>query len=183
MVAGKPFSVKIPENTRVTLEDKRMKIAGSKGELVQVIVPSVVVNMGDREIIIENTGESKKTRALSGLMRALITNALIGVNEGFSKTLELSGVGYRAQVSGDTLTLSIGFSHPVIIKAPAGISFSVAENKIIITGIDKQLVGQIAHSIRSTRPPEPYKGKGIKYVGERIRRKAGKAAVKTTGAK
>lgn len=175
--------MKIPETTKVTLEGKKILITGPKGELTQLVNKDIKVNVENGEFVVERSGENKKLRALHGLTLALLRNMIVGVTGGYAKTLELSGVGFRAQASGDTLTLSVGFSHPVTLKAPQGISFSVAENKITVTGIDKQLVGQIAHNIRDVRPPEPYKGKGIRYLGERIRRKAGKAAAKTVGAK
>lgn len=182
MVSIKPLSVKIPENTKVTLEGNLVKVEGPKGVLLQSVDEGLKVAVrGTSELIIQRRSDDKHARAISGLMLALLSNAIKGVREGFMKTLELSGVGYRAQVSGDELTLSVGFSHPVKFKAPVGITFTVSENKITIAGIDKHLVGQTAHTIRAVRPPEPYKGKGIRYVGERIRRKAGKAAAKTVG--
>lgn len=183
MVKIKPLTVKIPQNTQVLIEGKLVKIEGPKGGLSHTVDKAVKVEVRDGEIVVERLSDDKKARALHGLTRALLRNAVTGVHEGFTKTLELSGVGFRAQVSADELILSVGFSHPVKVKAPAGITFSVSENKISIAGVDKHLVGQVAHSIRSVRPPEPYKGKGIKYEGERIRRKAGKAAVKTVGVK
>lgn len=181
MVTPKPLTVKIPENTKVTIEGNLITVEGPKGRISQEIAQGIGVKQRDSEIIVERFEDSKKMRSLCGLIRALIANAILGVHEGFTKTLELSGVGFRAQVAGDTLTLSVGFSHPVTMKAPVGITFGVLENKITVSGIDKQLVGLVAHRVRSVRPPEPYKGKGIKYEGERIRRKAGKAAAKTVG--
>jgi len=124
---------------------------------------------------LENQDNSRRGRSLYGLSRALLANAVRGVTEGFKKELELSGVGYRAQVEGENLSLTIGFSHPVKFKAPSGIKFSVLENKIVVEGIDRQLVGEVTSQIRRLKPPEPYKGKGIRYVGEKIRRKVGKA--------
>lgn len=183
MVSIKPLSVKIPENTKVALEGNIIRVEGPKGTLAQPVHSEIKIHMQNGRLVIERQIDNKKSRALHGLTRALAANAIKGVNEGFRKVLELSGVGYRAQVVGDTLTLSVGFSHPLTFKAPTGVTFTVSENKITITGIDKHLVGQIAHTIRAVRPPEPYKGKGIKYEGERIRRKAGKAAAKTTGVK
>lgn len=179
----KPFSVKIPENIQVIKDGNMLKITGQKGELSFSGVEQIGVEVVDGQVKLTRELDSKNVRALHGLIRALLLNAIEGVTNGYSKTLELAGVGYRAAVAGEELTLSVGYSHPVKIKAPKGITFSVVENKIKITGIDKQLVGQIAHSIRAVREPEPYKGKGIKYEGERIRRKAGKAAAKIGGAK
>lgn len=181
MVKIKPLVVKIPQNTKVSLEGSVVKVEGPKGALVQEFAGDIKVAVQDGEIVVERLADDKKTRALHGLTHALLRNAVLGTTQGFVKTLELSGVGYRAQVSGDELTLSVGFSHPVKFKAPSGITFAVADNKITISGVDKHMVGQAAHSIRAVRPPEPYKGKGIKYEGERIRRKAGKAAAKTVG--
>lgn len=181
MVKVKPLVVKIPENTKVALEGHFVRVEGPKGFLVQELAQDIKVAVKDGEIVVERLSDDKKIRALHGLVHALLRNAVLGTTQGFVKTLELSGVGYRAQVSADELTLSVGFSHPVKFKAPSGITFAVADNKITISGVDKHLVGQIAHSIREIRPPEPYKGKGIKYEGERIRRKAGKAAAKTAG--
>lgn len=183
MVKIKPLSVKIPESTKVVVEGNVVKIEGPKGGLAHIVDKAIAVGVENGEIVVKRSSDDKKTKALHGLTRALLHNAIVGVTEGFTKTLELSGVGYKAAVSEGVLTLSVGFSHPVTFQAPAGISFSVVENKIKISGFDKHLVGQIAHTIRSIRPPEPYKGKGIKYEGERIRRKAGKAAAKTVGVK
>jgi|SRR5581483_10778797 len=179
----KPFIVRIPDTTKVSVEGGALRVTGPKGELVQPIVREIAVNIENGQAVITRQGNSKRLKALHGLIRALLQNAVRGVNEGYTKTLELSGVGYRAQASGDELTLSVGFSHQVKMKAPKGITFAVVENKIKVSGNDKHMVGQIAHSIRAVRPPEPYKGKGIKYEGERIRRKAGKAAAKAAGAK
>lgn len=183
MVNEKPFAIKIPENIKASLEGQTVRVVGPKGELLQSIDKAIHVAISDSEILLRRISDDKRVRALHGLTKSLLTNAIHGVQSGFSKTLELSGVGYRAAVLGDELTLSVGFSHPVSFKAPKGITFSVSENKITVSGIDKHLVGQLAHQVRAVRPPEPYKGKGIKYEGERIRRKAGKAAAKTIGAK
>lgn len=177
----KPLRVIIPDTTKIAIEKNVVKVTGPKGELTQVIESSIIVEAVDGDMLIKAQSNDKRTRALLGLVRALLNNAIKGVNEGYVKTLELSGVGYRAQVNGSELTLSVGFSHPVKVSAPTGIVFAMVENKIKISGIDKHLVGQVAHTIRQIRPPEPYKGKGIKYEGEKIRRKAGKAAAKTAG--
>lgn len=180
---AKPFTVAIPDATKVVIENYVARVTGPKGELLQPLSHDIVVAIADSNLVITRKTDDKAAKSLHGLTRALLTNAIRGVNQGYTKTLELSGVGYRAQLSGDELTLSLGFSHPVKFKAPKGITFTVAENKITLSGMDKHMVGQIAHSIRAVRPPEPYKGKGIKYEGERIRRKAGKAAAKAVGAK
>jgi len=178
---AKPLLIQVPETTKIALENNMVRVSGPKGELTQVVSKDILVTLEDGKIVITRKTDNKAAKALHGLTRALLQNAIAGVTEGFKKTLELSGVGYRAAVSGDELTLSVGFSHPVKFKAPGGITFAVAENKITLSGMDKHLVGQIAHTIRSVRPPEPYKGKGIKYEGEKIRRKAGKAAAKAAG--
>lgn len=183
MVSLKPKTLKIPQQVTVTVEESRVRIVGPKGELSHPLDKHTSVRVQDGEIIIETKVADKNSKARNGLTQALLRNALVGVTMGFTKTLELSGVGYRAQLSEDELILSLGFSHPVKFKVFEGIHFSVSENKITVSGIDKRLVGQIAHNIRSVRPPEPYKGKGIRYLGEKIRRKAGKAAAKTVGTK
>lgn len=173
--------VKIKEGVSVSLSGKVFNVTGVKGNLSFVIPQGISVEILDGQINIKKTDDSDKTDALSGLTRAVIANMVTGVSAGFEKKLELSGVGYRAQAAGDTLTLSVGFSHPVVVK-DSGVSFAVEEGVITISGIDKTLIGNVAAKIRAIRPPEPYKGKGIKYLGEKIRRKAGKA-VKTLGAK
>jgi large subunit ribosomal protein L6 len=173
-IAKKPIIIK--EGIRVAIEGRNVKVSGPKGELSFTIPVGIKAEVVGGEIIVsQEKKNSQETNALFGLTRAIINNLVRGVSEGFEKKLELSGVGYRAQAAGDTLTLSLGFSHPVIVKANQGITFTVEEN-ITISGIDKALVGDTAAKIRIIRPPEPYKGKGIKYVGERVRRKAGKAA-------
>lgn len=167
--------IKIKENVTVALEDRVIKVAGVQGSLVFTAPAGIAINIEDGKImVVQKNGED--TRSLFGLTRAIIANMIKGVSEGFSKKLELSGVGYRAQVSGNNLVLSLGFSHPVTVKAREGIKFTVSENIITVFGIDKTTVGDTAAKIRAIRPPEPYKGKGIKYLGEKIRRKAGKAA-------
>lgn len=165
--------IKIPEEVKINLEDQRIKIAGPKGELILSLPSQVEVKIADGEIICQG---KKNQGSLWGLYRTLISNAVIGVSQGWTKTLELVGVGFRATIEGDELVLTVGFSHPVRFKAPAGITFSVSENKIQITGSDKQLVGEVAANLRRIRPPEPYKGKGIKYQEEKIKRKIGKVA-------
>ena len=175
--------VEIKEGVTVSLTDGRIVVNGVKGSL-SFDIPSgiAVLNKDGKLIISQKEKNDEKTKALFGLTRSLIANMVEGVSQGFDKKLELSGVGYRAQASGDTLTLSLGFSHPVVIKGGQGITFAVFENVITVSGIDKALVGDTAAKIRAIRPPEPYKGKGIRYQGERIRRKVGKAA-KAVGAK
>lgn len=173
--------IKIKEGTQVNIAEDSININGPKGNLSFKIPNGVSVKIEDEKILVKAINNEDKSRALSGLVRANIANMITGVTDGFSKKLELTGVGYRAQASGSSLTLTVGYSHPVVIKADQNINFTVEENIITVTGIDKAMVGDIASKIRSVRPPEPYKGKGIKYQGEHIRRKVGKAA-KAVGA-
>lgn len=166
----------IPTGVTVTLSGRDLTVTGPKGALSLTIRPEVKVSVNDSEIVIERKSESKIAKSMHGLVRSLISNMVLGVSELWKKELELIGVGYRANVSGNKLVLSLGFSHPVEIVAPEGIEFATAENRVIVSGIDKTLVGQVAADIRKKRKPEPYKGKGIRYVGEYVRRKSGKAA-------
>ena len=159
------------------MEGNKARVSGPKGELSFVIPNGIKMEVIDKQIVVSQEKKNdSETNALFGLTRSILNNLVKGVSEGFEKKLELSGVGYRAQAAGNTLTLSLGFSHPVVVKVEQGITFAVNENVITISGIDKALVGNTAAKVRAIRPPEPYKGKGIKYVGERIRRKVGKAA-------
>ncbi|OGH23796.1 MAG: 50S ribosomal protein L6 [Candidatus Levybacteria bacterium RIFCSPHIGHO2_02_FULL_42_12] len=176
--------IQITQGVSVSLEgSSSVKVVGPKGELSFVLSGVVQVQIKDTKVEVSPAGEFKEAdKPMYGLTRAIIANMIEGVSKGFEKKLELSGVGYRAQVSGNDLILSVGFSHPVTIPAPQGIQFAVSENVITVSGVNKVLVGDIASKIRSVRPPEPYKGKGIKYVGEYIRRKAGKVA-KAVGTK
>jgi len=169
--------IEITDGVNVAFENREVKVTGVKGELSFKVPKGIEIKIEDGKVIVSQKKEDdRETKALFGLTRALIANMVTGVSKGFEKKLELSGVGYRAQASGDSLTLSLGFSHPVQIKGKQGITFTAAEGIITVSGMDKDLIGNTAAEIRSIRPPEPYKGKGIKYVGERIRRKAGKAA-------
>jgi len=173
----------IKEGVSAVINNEIIAITGSKGTLSFAIPKGIAVKEEEGKLVIfQKEKNDEETKALFGLTRSLVFNMVEGVSTGFDKKLELSGVGYRAQASGDILTLSLGFSHPVTVKGGQGIAFSVAENIITVSGIDKALVGNTAAKIRSLRPPEPYKGKGIKYQGEKIRRKVGKAA-KAVGAK
>lgn len=174
-IAKKPIQIK--QGVTVEQEKKAIKVTGPKGTQVCDLPEGVVVKIEGENINVSAKNEKiKQHRAFCGLVWANINNAIKGVESGFEKKLKLVGVGYRAQASGNLITLSLGFSHPVIIKAPEEISFTVADNVITVSGATKAIVGNIAAKIRDIRPPEPYKGKGIKYVGEQIRRKAGKAA-------
>ena len=162
------------------IDDGKVVIKGPKGELSQEIRPEIKVEKKDDKILVSPQIEGKRTKAFWGLTRALLANMLKGVVEGYEKKLEIQGVGYRASLEGKDLVLLVGFSHPIKIEAREGIEFKVEKNIITISGIDKGLVGQIAAKIRKVKPPEPYKGKGIRYVGEKVRRKVGKKAVATT---
>jgi large subunit ribosomal protein L6 len=171
--------IQLPAETQAKFEDNFIIIKGPKGELRQKLHDMVKVEAKDREITVQvKHPEVKKERAFWGLYRSLINNMVKGVSEGFSKKLEIVGVGYRAKLNEKKLILNVGYSHPVEFDLPEGISALVEENIITISGIDKQLVGEIAARIRKIKKPEPYKGKGIKYVGEIIRRKEGKTAAK-----
>ena len=172
--------IEIPAGVTVTLGDENMvTVKGPKGELVRVCHKDMKITMEGNTLKVERPSEDKLHKSLHGLTRSLINNMVIGVTEGFSKKLEINGVGYRAAKQGKNLNLSLGFSHPVIVEPPAGIAFDTpSATEIIISGIDKEAVGAMAAKIRSYREPEPYKGKGIKYEGEHIRRKVGKAGAK-----
>jgi large subunit ribosomal protein L6 len=162
----------------VSIKGSSITVKGSRGTLERQVPDPITVRQDDGQILVERPDDEKESRSLHGLTRSLIQNMVIGVSDGFSKELIIHGVGYRAQaVSPGSLELALGFSHPVSIKAPEGIEFEVPQQtQIFVRGIDKQLVGQVAADIRKWRKPEPYKGKGIRYVGERVKRKAGKAA-------
>ncbi len=171
--------VVIPAGVDVKLNGKEVTVKGPKGTLTQVFHPDMVIEKEGNELIIKRPSEIRKHKALHGLTRSLLNNMVIGVTEGFSKTLEINGVGYRAQKQGKKLVLTLGYSHPVEMEEPNGITIDVpAQNQIIVRGIDKQAVGEIAAKIREKRPPEPYKGKGVKYANEVILRKEGKAGAK-----
>jgi large subunit ribosomal protein L6 len=169
--------VAVPSGVNVTLEDGTVTVKGPKGELRQAILSQVVeVKVEDGKVVVERKGEARTHRAAHGLTRTLIANMVEGVSKGYRKSLEIQGVGFRAAKSGERLNLSLGFSHPVVFEAPKGIALTVeGQNKIHVEGIDKQAVGQVAAEIRGLRPPEPYKGKGIRYAGEIVRKKLGKA--------
>lgn len=173
--------IQIPESVDVFIEENSVRVKGNKGEIKVPLYETLNLNLRDKMLSIERKNDSKKSLSIHGLTRSLVNNAIIGVSAGFSKELEMVGVGYRAKVEEKALILNIGYSHPVKIEAPQGIEFKVDKNiKINISGIDKQTVGEMAANIRKIRPPEPYKGKGIRYLNEIVRRKSGKAA-KTVG--
>lgn len=168
--------INIPSNTNVRIDGNVVIVTGPKGTLSLKVRDGIDILSKDNQLIVSEAKNDPLLRASFGATRSEIANMVIGVDKGWEKGLELSGVGYRANAQGNKLTLQLGFSHPVIIEAPAQISFTVNENKVTISGIDKQVVGETAARIRRIKEPEPYKGKGIKYEGEKIRRKAGKTA-------
>ncbi|MGB5167387.1 MAG: 50S ribosomal protein L6 [Acidimicrobiia bacterium] len=168
--------IELPSGVELTNEGNVVVVKGPKGSLSQEIDPRVSLSIEGGVVTVVRDNDEREVRALHGLYRALIANMVIGVSAGYSKELQAVGVGYRGALKGSTLELQVGYSHPVAIEAPEGITFEVPEpTKFIVSGIDKQLVGQVAANIRAVRPPEPYKGKGIRYVDEYVRRKAGKA--------
>ena len=170
--------IELPSGVEVTVNDTVVSVKGPKGDLSETLDPRITTAVDDGVVTLTRADEERETRALHGLSRALVNNMVIGVFEGYQKELTAVGVGYRAALKGKTLELQVGFSHPVTVEAPDGIEFEVPEpTKIFVRGIDKQLVGQVAANVRAVRPPEPYKGKGIRYVDEHVRRKAGKAGV------
>jgi large subunit ribosomal protein L6 len=168
----------LPAGITATLEKGILTVSGSKGELTQAINPKMKVSISDGVITVEQTVQDVEAAEFHGLTRTLIANMVKGVSEGFKKELEINGIGYRANVSGSKLVLSLGYSHPIDYLIPTGISVNVEKNIVTISGIDKQQVGQVSAEIRAFRKPEPYKGKGVKYVTEHIRRKAGKTGGK-----
>ncbi len=173
----------LPQGVEVTLSDDMVAVKGPKGALEMPLHKSIKVEQEDGKLIIKRKRGNQEGRSMHGLMRTLVNNMVVGVTTGWTKNLEMVGVGYRAQGGGNALILNVGYSHPVKMEAPEGITFAVAENtKLSVTGIDKALVGQIAANIRAVKPPEVYKGKGIRYVGEYVRKKAGKAG-KAAGGK
>ncbi len=170
--------ITVPSGVEVEIQGRQVAIKGPKGELDIEVPVDITVRQDGDEILVERSDDERRNRALHGLTRSLVNNMVLGVSEGFSKELEIVGVGYRAAAKGsNALELQLGFSHPVNVEAPDGITFDVPEpTRIIVSGIDKQVVGQVAADIRSYRKPEPYKGKGVRYLGEHVARKAGKAA-------
>lgn len=169
--------VTLPKGVQVDIQGTTVKVKGPKGELARTFSEQIGVEMANGQVVVKRPSDVPAMRALHGTTRALIRNMVAGVSEGFSKTLQIEGVGYRAEVKGKQLVMALGYSHPVPVDPPPGITFSVDEKTktITVSGIDKELVGQVTADIRNWRPPEPYKGKGLRYVGEHVRRKAGKA--------
>ena len=172
--------VTVPGGVDVTIDGASVTVKGPKGTLSRSLPGEITVRKDDGVLLVERPNDERQNRALHGLSRTLVNNMVTGVTEGFAKELEIIGVGYRAEALSPTqLRLNLGFSHPVVVDAPEGISFEVPQQtRIIVRGIDKELVGQVAANIRSIRKPEPYKGKGVRYTGERVLRKAGKAGKK-----
>jgi large subunit ribosomal protein L6 len=171
--------VPIPNGVAVTLDGSKITVKGPKGELSRTLPPAMMVSMKDNEVIVERPSDENEHKALHGLTRTLVANMIEGVTKGFAKQLEIIGVGYKAEQRPYGLQLALGFSHPIEYRAPAGIKLTAPQpTQVTIEGANKEMVGQVAAEIRSFRPPEPYKGKGIKYAGEQVRRKAGKAGGK-----
>ncbi|GIG69880.1 50S ribosomal protein L6 [Phytomonospora endophytica] len=170
-------SIPVPAGVDVAIEGTFVKVKGPKGELSHTLAEPITISKADSgELLVERPDDERQSRALHGLSRTLVANMVVGVTEGYKKSLEINGTGYRVQLKGTDLEFALGFSHPVVVKAPEGITFSVERPTLFhVEGIDKQKVGEVSANIRKIRPPEPYKGKGVKYVGEHIRRKAGKA--------
>ncbi|OGD84197.1 50S ribosomal protein L6 [Candidatus Curtissbacteria bacterium RBG_13_40_7] len=172
--------ITIPQDVKLNLADSQISVSGPKGELSFRLRPEIKIEISEGKVKVDRKSESKMAKSLHGLTRSIIANMVQGVTEGHQKILEIIGVGYRASIQGENLVLNVGYSHPVIIPKIPGVQVETKENKIIVSGADKALVGETAARIRRTKPPEPYKGKGIKYLDEVIRRKAGKT-VKAVG--
>ena len=170
--------ISVPKNVTVEVGYGLVSVKGPRGELTRPVPPQISVVSDDGVLRVERSSDEPTQRSLHGLTRSLIANMVTGVTSGFTRRLEVNGVGYRAAVSAGSLVLQVGYSHPVLVPAPPGISFAVQANAITVSGADKELVGEVAAQVRRVRPPEPYKGKGIKYAEEVIRRKAGKAGAK-----
>jgi large subunit ribosomal protein L6 len=169
--------VTVPENVQVSIDGTTVMVRGPKGEMTKEFHADMTISREADEVIVTRSSDERRVRALHGLTRALIQNMVIGVTEGYSKTLEVHGTGYRAELQGKNLVMSLGFSHPVVIEPPEGIQFEAnpRASTIVVKGYDKEVVGRVAANIRARRPVEPYQGKGIRYQGERVRRKVGKA--------
>ena len=172
--------ITIPSGVDVTISGRDITVKGPRGELSRRLPPDISVRQDDGQLLVSRPDDEREHRALHGLTRSLVNNMVVGVTDGFRKQLEIVGVGYRAEAQGpEAIRLALGFSHPVNVRAPEGISFEVpVPTQIVVSGIDKEVVGQVAAEIRSIRKPEPYKGKGVRYQGERVLRKAGKAGKK-----
>jgi len=169
--------IPVPQGVTVEIKKNTVTVKGPKGELTRTFDPDMQIKLEDNQIVVRRPTDHRRHRALHGLTRALLNNMVEGVSKGFTRRLQIEGVGYRAEQQGPNLVLNVGYSHPVVIEPPPGITFEVEKGyrSVVVSGIDKELVGEMAARIRRVRPPEPYKGKGIRYEGEYIRRKAGKA--------
>lgn len=170
--------VPVPQGVTVDIKKNSVTVKGPKGELSRDFPPEISLKQEDGQVVATRNSDHRLHRAKHGLTRALLNNMVVGVSDGFTRNLQIEGVGYRAIIEGSNLILNVGYSHPVLIEPPAGINFEVTDRngrRLVVTGIDKEVVGEIAARIRRVRPPEPYKGKGIRYEGEMVRRKAGKA--------
>jgi large subunit ribosomal protein L6 len=169
--------IPLPDKVQVSIDGSRVEVEGPRGRIGRTLPPDMRIELEDRQLVVYRPTDQRHHRSLHGLTRALLNNMVVGVTDGFEKVLEVVGVGYRAELRGSNLILSLGFSHPVEIAAPPNVEFEVEERRklIRIRGIDKEVVGQLAADIRKYRPPEPYQGKGVRYLGEHVRRKAGKA--------
>jgi large subunit ribosomal protein L6 len=174
--------ISLPDGIDVKVEGSSVVVKGSRGSLIKEIPRSLSVKVEENKVLVEPKKNDKATKALHGTYRALIANMVTGVSDGWSKELELVGTGYRTELNGERLVLTVGFSHPVELEVPKDLNLKVEKTNIIVEGMDKELVGQFAAEVRAIRPPEPYKGKGIKYKDEVVRRKAGKAAKASEGA-
>lgn len=171
--------IDIPKGVKVVVSDGKFTAEGPKGRVTQELLDGFPVNVENNVVTVSRAGETGPERAKHGLMRALLANAVLGVSEGFSRGLEITGVGYKAELRGSEVHFALGYSHPVVFKVPEGIKIEIDKaNKIMVTGADRQLLGQVCAEIRRLKPPDPYKGKGIKFTGEVIRRKVGKAGAK-----
>ena len=176
-VGKKP--IQIPDKTKISYEDRLITVKGERGSLSDMVHPAVELNIKDGVITVSTLSDDISSKALQGLTRSLVNNMIIGVNKGFERILEINGIGYRAELKGNSLVLNLGFSHPVTYDLPDGINATVEKNTVIkLSGIDKEKLGLAAATIRRLKPPEPYKGKGIKYAEERIQKKAGKTGTK-----
>lgn len=174
--------VKIVSGVEVRVTDGRVYVKGPKGMLDEAVVPLTQVDVSDDRVLVSRADDSKRARSAHGLMRTLVANMMNGVTQGFTKTLDLIGVGYRAEASGAQVKLSVGYSHPVVIKVPDDLEVRAdSPTRLVVSGVSKQKVGQFAADVRKVRPPEPYKGKGIRYADEQVRRKVGKAVVSSGG--
>ena len=173
-IGKQPISV--PSGVEVKIDGRRVSVKGPKGELGLTVAEPIEVTLEDGAVSVTRPNDERESRSLHGLTRTMINNQIVGVTEGYSKSLEIVGTGYRVQAKGSNLEFALGYSHSITVEPPAGITFSVeGQNKLTVSGIDKQLVGEVAANIRKLRKPEPYKGKGVRYAGENVRRKVGKA--------